>query len=70
MAYNTKTYRFNGSHALADEIVHLAIRNDLRVSNRSSTGIFRVEHFMEVFGPSDVFERFEREMESAKNRLS
>jgi hypothetical protein len=69
MTYKTSTYTFKGSNELADEVAYLATKNDLRVSVRTSTGIFRKEHFFQIFGPAESMERFEKEMTTAKNRI-
>ncbi|QMP84252.1 hypothetical protein HUN41_00134 [Streptomyces phage Coruscant] len=69
MTYKTSTYTFKGSNELADEVAYLATKNDLRVSVRTSTGVFRKEHFFQIFGPAEGIERFEREMNHAKNRI-
>lgn len=69
MTYKTSTYKFKGSNRLADEVAYLATKNDLRVSTRTSNGIIRKEHLFVIFGPAESMERFEKEMESAKNRL-
>lgn len=69
MVYKTEKYTFNGSMALADEVVHIAIKNSLRVSTRTVSGFFKKEHFLEIFGPVARFDRFEREMLLAQNRI-
>lgn len=70
MDYTTKTYKFSGPKALGDEIVHIAITNQLRVSKRLQSGILRKkDHFLEIFGPADNITRFEAQMENAKNRI-
>ncbi|WXW92615.1 hypothetical protein SEA_ENYGMA_134 [Streptomyces phage Enygma] len=69
MNYDTRTYRFAGSTKLADEIVMLAIKYQLRVSKRTTTGIIKKSHFLEIFGDVPAFGRFESAMESTKRRL-
>ncbi|QAX95852.1 hypothetical protein SEA_WATERMOORE_127 [Streptomyces phage Watermoore] len=69
MSYDTRYYTFNGSNALADEVAYLAVKNHCRVSNRTSTGIFKKEHRFEVFGPKANMDRFESEMENAKRNI-
>jgi hypothetical protein len=69
MKHKTSTYKFCGSNKLADEVAYLATKNDLRVSIRTSSGVFKKEHFFQIFGPAEAMDRFEREMQSAKNRI-
>jgi hypothetical protein len=67
--YETRTYRFPGSMKLADEIAMLAIKYQLRVSKRTTTGIIKKSHFFEIFGDTPAFGRFESAMDSTKRRL-
>ncbi|AYB70958.1 hypothetical protein SEA_YABOI_132 [Streptomyces phage Yaboi] len=69
MNYTSRTYRFSGSNKLADEIAYLAVKNHLRVSTRTSTGLLRKNHMFVVFGDTDGLGRFESEMENAKRRI-
>jgi len=54
---------------LADEVAMLAIKYQLRVSKRTTTGIIKKSHFFEVFGDTPSMERFESAVESTKRRL-
>ncbi|AXH67298.1 hypothetical protein SEA_WOFFORD_127 [Streptomyces phage Wofford] len=68
--YETRTYRFEGTHKLADEVAHLAITNDCRVSTRTASGMLRKKkHLFVVFGAVARLERFETQMEKAKGRI-
>ncbi|AXH70111.1 hypothetical protein SEA_SPILLED_136 [Streptomyces phage Spilled] len=69
MSYETRTYRFTGSMKLADEIVMLAIKYGLRVSKRTNSGLIKKSHFLEIFGDTPAFGRFESAKDSTQRRL-